>query len=291
LAVTDLQAGSTIGGWRVIAMLEGGEWPRYRVRREGGPDAELVLFPDIPGLEARVAGLEAIRHENIHQTFNVDRHGGQAFVVRELIAGWSVSDWLKRERRLGYDQALGIACQLCLASSEAAKAGLKFLGFHSGRVLVDSEGFAKADPVRLPVSDEADFQSPEERRGEEPDQRSDVFRVALMIYQILSGRLPQRDGFGGVDYQPLTAFDEKLPGKLDETLRKALSANPTERHASADSLLDDLHPLLMGRPAAEVTAPTRWFEDKRFWLYVAVALAALVIILGLIFGFPSSPKP
>ncbi len=290
MTVADLKPGGDIGGWRIVTALEGDEPARYRVRREDGPDAELVLFPDVPDLERRVAGLEAIKHDNIHMVFNVDRYRNQAFVVRELIAGWSVSDWLEREKQLGYDQALGIACQLCLASAEAAKAGLGFLGFHPGRVLVDGEGFAKADPVRLPVRNEADFQSPEEKRGEEPDQRSDVFRIALMIYQMLSGRLPASDGFGSIDYKPLTDFNEKLPEKLDEVLGRALAQDPRERYADAEALLDELHPLLMSRPVPAGTAPTRWYEDKRFWLYVAVALAALVIILGLIFGLPPLPK-
>jgi serine/threonine protein kinase len=283
--------GETVGGWRIVAELEGGDRSHYRVGRAGAPDAELLPLPLDRVLRERIDLVKSLRHENLHALIDAGDADDSTFIVRELIGGWSVASWLEREKKLTYDQALGIACQLCLASTEAAKAGIGFLALNPERVLVDNDGFAKADPLMLQFAGDQQYLSPEERRGDPPDGRSDVFRIALMIYRMLAGRLPERDGFGSIRYQPLGIDDAKLPAALDETLIKALADDPADRFGSTDDLLDLLHPLLMRRPLPAGTAPTSWHEDKRFWLYVAIALAAAVVVLGIIFGLPPLPFP
>jgi hypothetical protein len=283
--------GEAIGSWIVVTELERRHVTRYRVSREGFPFAELMLLPAMTALEERAGQVTGLHHENLLALFDMGREGDLTFVVRELVGGWSVADWLAREGRLGFDQALGVACQLCLASMEATKAGIGFLGFHSERVLVDNKGFAKADPLRLPVPREEDYLSPEELRGEEPGRGSDVFRIGLMIYKMLTGRLPERDGFARVRYEPLPETDRKPLAGLNDTLRRALAHDPAERIRDTEALLDELHPMLMGRPLSSAGgAAEHWYEDKRFWLYVAIALGATAIILGLLFGLPPFPK-
>jgi len=284
-----LDVGTRLGELTIIAELEGGEVARYRVRDDDGTDAELFLMSRDVELERRAAGLCKLRHENLHAVFEAGEWEGRTYLVRELVTGWSVASWLEREGRLRYDQALGIACQLCLASTEAAKAGVGFLGLSPDSIIVDSSGFARADPLRIFATDDDSYKSPEEKRSGAADQKSDVFRIGLMLYRMLSGRMPQRDGSGRVVYQPLSAVDNRLPPELDTAIEVSLSEFPEARYADADKFLDRLHELLMRRPGSASAGPPRWHEDKRFWLYVAVALAAVVAVMALVFGLPPFP--
>ena len=289
MTIRKLKPGQELGELRVVAELENDFAESYRMRDVDGNDAELLLLPADEDLERRAGNLAGFHHENIIAVNEAGRWEGASYIVRELVTGWTVAGWIGREGKLHYDEALGIACQLCLASTAAEKSEAGPLLFHPETVLVQSDGFARADPLRLALRGEDAYRSPEEVSRREPDSRSDVFRIALITYHMISGRLPQRDGFGRVGIEPLTAADGNLPGVLDEVLSKALSFDPEERHADADALLDQLHELLMKRPSPAAMGPARWFEDRRFWLYTAIALAALAGLLAVIFGFPIIP--
>ena len=282
--VPKLKPGQQLGELRVVAELDCDYAASYRMRDVDGNDAELILLPADGDLESRANGLVGVHHENIIAVNEAGRWRGATFIVRELVTGWSLAGWIEREGKLHYDEALGIACQLCLASAAAEKAEAGPLLPYPEAVLVQSDGFARVDQLRLALRGEDGYRSPEEVAGRRPDARSDVFRIALMTYRMLSGRLPRSD-----DFEPLAAADGDLPAALDEVLAKALNRDPDERHADADSLLDQLHELLMRRPAPAAMGPPRWFEDKRFWLYTAIALAALAALLALFFGFPILP--
>jgi serine/threonine protein kinase len=286
-----IKAGEVFAGqWRVLLPLEEGPYPSYRVKDNAGRDAELLILPHNPELERAAVALNTLRHENLLTLYQAGEWRGKTFVIREMVMGQTISDWLRRDRRLGYDQALGIACQLCLASKEAAAAGVASFGFDSGNVRITPDGFVKTDPLRLPLGSQDDrYRAPEEARGASPDVRSDVFRIGLLLYEMLSGRLPYRTIGAGISFEPLSPSVAGLSEIMDKVLAKALSDNPDDRYADAEKLLDDLHPLLMYRPAPASARPTRWHEDSRFWLYVAIALTALALILSLATGLLPFP--
>jgi hypothetical protein len=185
------------------------------------------------------------------------------------------------------DQALGIACQLCLASTEAARRGIGFIGFAPERVTVTPDGFARVDATgALQVPADDPWRSPEERHGATADERSDVFRIALITHLLLSG-VRTSVSAAGVTLASLRATNESIPAELDAVLQRATATNPDDRPENGERLLDGLHPLLMERPLPGDDIPTRWYEDKRFWLYVAGGLIALLFIASLITGqFP-----
>lgn len=283
--------GDRVGdGWRVVLPLEDATFTNYRVHRENIGDAELILIPAEKRLEALATKLANVRHENLVAIYEAGDYLGRTYFVREMVMGQTVSEWLARDRRLGYDPALGIACQLCLASIEAAKHGVDFLALGPGVVKVTPDGFVKADPLKLLDKGESDpYRSPEEIRGRRPDGRSDLFRIGLLIYEMLLGSKPVRYKDGSVEFLPLTQARSDVSTVLDAVVMKALSDIPSDRYRDANRLLDDLHPLLMHRPAPASAAPSKWHEDSRFWLYVAVALGALALVISFMTGILRFP--
>lgn len=278
--------------WRIILSLEEAPVPCFRVRDDKGRDAELLLLPFDRELEKRAEKLTSLRHENLIAIYEVGRRHENTYLVREMVMGQSVAEWIRREQRLGYDQALGIACQLCLASTAAAEAGFDFLGINPKAVKVDPSGFAKVDPLSLAGTPEDDttYRSTEERKGQAPNQLSDIFRIGLLIFEMLLGRPLGRTKDGGIIIKPISDKLENLTPVHDQVLAKALAEKPSERYENADKLLNDLHPLLMHRPAPTPADPTSWYEDKRFWLYIAIVLGAAAVILSIILNLLPLPS-
>lgn len=275
--------------WRVVTALDTAGAGSWRVVGPDGRDGEFLTVPGVAVETLDQLCRRAIGkpHENLLMPLESFEWDGVACLVRELPPGMNLDEWQRRERRLDMDQALGIACQLCLASTEAAKRGIGFIGFAPERVTVTPDGFARVDATgALQVPADDPWRSPEERHGETADERSDVFRIALITHLLLSGTRTSVSA-AGVTLPGLHAMDEKIPAELDALLQRATASNPGERPENSEQLLDGLHPLLMERPLPGDDIPTRWYEDKRFWLYVAGGLIVLLLIASLFTGqFP-----
>ena len=301
----EIPEGKLIAGrWRVVAHLENDFLPSYRVRNTEGWDGELLVISDVPkGLQERIEAVDGLRHDNILAAVETGTWTKFEYIVRELIAGQTIAEWLWRDERLEYDQALGVACQLCLASTELAARGIHFIGYHPDTVRVDPNGFAKIDPFGLiDKSREELYRSPEELRGGKADERSDIFRIGLLIYYMLGGEPAKRLGQGMAERKPLFGRFIDVPKELDNALDRVLALDPAERPQNGEALLDILHPLLMSkqrltyaRPQSEgeegappeIVKP-RWYEGKSFWLYIGfggLVLLGLLFVLQGLFSF------
>ncbi len=293
--MAEIEIGQSVAGrWRVVVRLEDRPVASYRVRDEEGNDAELLLTPPDADLERRIAAVSGLHHEHVLAVLDSGRWGGRPYLVRELVTGQSLHDWLRRRRRLEYKQALLIACQLCSVSTAAAQgqAGAPFLALRPATVMIGADGLVKVDPLGLAAGEDDDlYLSPEERRGAEPNQRSDLFRIGLILHRMLLGRLPRRDGKGR--YMPTPPSEEagELSAELDEAVLRALAEDPARRFADAEEMMRQLYLLYAHRPMPVSARPPSWYEDRRFWLYVAVALGSLAVILAMATGMIPLPLP
>jgi hypothetical protein len=151
---------------------------------------------------------------------------------------------------------------------------------------VDPQGFVKIDPLGLLAGIASDpCVAPEEMRGKKPDKRSEVFRIGALIYLMLYGKPLRRGERGSVQREVLHTTLPNIPPQLDSALDGILADNPGDRPADTAELLDILHPLLIHKPKhwnVEGKERTSWMEDSRFWLYTALGLFALLILLLII---------
>jgi serine/threonine protein kinase len=206
--------------------------------------------------EANVAG--KMVHRNIINVYEMGEEDGRLYMVMELLDGETLGDYLKRVGLLPLEHALDLMMQVCegLAIAHAhaivhrdikpgnlyvlRDGGLKILDFGVAR-LANSSMTASGFIVGTP-----DFMSPEQARGREIDQRSDVFSAGAVFYYMLSGVKP----FSAPDLpavlhrvnseNPPLLPEDRCPPGLWRILMKALAKQTADRYADMGALLADL---------------------------------------------------
>jgi serine/threonine protein kinase/tetratricopeptide (TPR) repeat protein len=191
---------------------------------------------------------------------------GCAYFVMEHLDGIDLADVLSHERRIAPERACQIAIQICKALAAAHAAGvihrdLKpeniFLVARDGQadfVKVLDFGIARSMGRQRRLTNPGvamgtpEYMAPEQAEGGAVDQRSDIYSVGALIYEMVSGSPPQlsRDK----ELIPPRGIKADVPEELDRIAVRALAANPADRYQSMAQLEYDLVKSLYGRPRA-----------------------------------------
>jgi hypothetical protein len=278
---SDLFVGTTFDGrYRVEARLgEGGMGVVYRAldRETRGHVALKVLHPQLSvqadakrrfRREARLA--TELRHPNLVRVLDFGATSeGTPYLVMELLEGETLASRIRPGEPLAVDEALDLLRPICRAVDAAHARGVvhrdlkpenvflvrderggetvKVLDFGIARVLDDDETFATRTGL---IFGTARYISPEGARGEPTDARSDVYSLAVLTYQLLSGRLP----FESSQSMALLVSHAKepppdllthdtaraVPKPLARVVMNALDKRPSRRPATAGAYLDSL---------------------------------------------------
>ena len=262
--------------------------------------------------EARAAA--ALTHQNIAVVYEIGGHENQIFIVMEYVEGKTLKQLLEAEP-LTVQRVLDMAIQVCEGMAAAHEKGVVHRDIKSENIIVTPKGHPKITDFGLAklkggtkltragsTLGTAAYMSPEQARGEEVDQRSDVFSFGVVLYEMLSGRLPFRgDHPTALAYsiineepQPITRFNEKVTLEIEHIVSKALAKDKDERYQHADDLLADLRherkTLEYARAGyARTTSTTpvvelakRKRDPGSYWIAATaiVVLAAAVVILN-----------
>jgi Tol biopolymer transport system component len=259
--------GQTISHYRILAKLgEGAMGVVYRaedtkLRR----NVALKFLPDAEGdaalrdrflREAQAAA--ALNHPNICTIFEIDEERG--FLAMELVEGPSLKDKIA-ERPLKLDEALDLASQIAAGLQAAHDKGVTHRDIKPANILLTAQGQVKitdfglaalADRTRITKTGTSmgtpAYMSPEQAKGEPLDRRTDLWSLGVVLYEMLTGRLPfageteQAVAYGVVhtDPEPPTALRSGLPVAMDQLLRKALAKEASNRFQHADDMAVDL---------------------------------------------------
>lgn len=235
---------------------------------------------------------------------NPDR--SQVYMVMEWLDGTLLRTVLNVQGRLPVGRAVRLTLGICEALEHIHAAGVVHRDLKPENIMVDDTdhvrlidfGIAgKAGARRLTFANFSqnlgtpDYISPEQVRGRRGDARSDVFAVGVMLYEMLTGRVP----FTGAS--PLAVMNDRLlnhpepprrlePGispELEEVLYRALEREPKHRYASARELAFDLeHPEKVGvatRPEAESWQKRKAPERRNWPLYAGLVALPLLLFL------------
>ena len=230
--------------------------------------------------EAKAAA--ALNHPNIITVHEVGEHEGQTFIAMEYVKGESLRDRMKRE--LSSEDALELISQVCEGLSKAHKADIVHRDIKPENIMIDEDGrvrvldfgLAKLRNVSKLTQTATtlgtlNYMSPEQLQGLEIDARTDTWSVGVVLYEILTGKLP----FGG-DYEANLIYsilnDEPAPIPTDDVLQgldnlisEALAKNSEERYARISELQADLHKIQKGVvPAAASTTQFEHHEKTPF---------------------------
>ncbi|HVG17826.1 MAG TPA: protein kinase [Blastocatellia bacterium] len=231
--------------------------------------------------EARAAS--AIDHPNICTVYEVNEVDNLLFFVMQYVEGKTLKKFIGG-RPLPLDQALEFSLEIADALAEAHRRNvihrdikssnimlnernqLKILDFGLAKLVKPAEGSSDSHltldltAVGSPFGT-ASYMSPEQARGEAADARSDIFSFGIVMYEMITGRLPFK-GKSSIDVMHAVMHDEPaplgdgVPPRLQQIVSKALAKDPKARYQSADLLMEDLRALIRSHYAEKGIVPT-----------------------------------
>ena len=256
--------------------------------------------------EVRLA--RQISHPSVCRVHDIGEVEGRAFLSMEYIDGEDLATLLRRIGRLPPEKGYELAQQLCAGLAELHGAGLLHRDLKPANIMIDSQGRLKLADFGLAAAREAlraheygdgtpAYMAPEQLSGRAVSERSDIYALGVVLYELLSGRHPHepRDGTlserGGIDRrQPTVSLGARVTGLADETLEiidTCLAEDPEQRPASVLDVAAALHggdpiaaALRAGRaPSVDAVANAKSASQLRPWQSWALALVSLVVLL------------
>lgn len=293
MTATDPGAIGPVAHYNLLERLEpSGPGELFRARdTHRGRTVTVRLIPAsaTPDAAARQALIDQARalmplsHPNIMALFDAGEHGDRVYLAFEFVKGQSLRAEMAG-RPMNPRRALELAVQITDAVAGAHAAGFVHGGLSLDSVMVTVKGHAKIPTFHLASQvgfDQAraeaalhDYESPEEARGESPDDRSDVYSIGAVLYELLTTRRPSIRGASAPGRS-----HPGVPPELDALVLKALAPRPDLRYQSAAVLAADLRALVSALEARGIAADDAG-PDATTRSSSLAAIAAALVLLG-----------
>lgn len=209
--------------------------------------------------QAESQAVAMLSHVNIVGVYDVCQSDGLNYIVMELIDGLTLKQYMqKRGTPLKWQEALHFTSQVLRALDHAHSRGIihrdikphNILVLRDGSIKVADFGIARLTNTQATLTQEAlgsvHYISPEQAKGSHIDGRSDLYSVGVMLYEMLTGRLPFEgetpvlvaiQHINSIPIQP-RELNPEIPVGLEAIILKAMAQNPNHRYASAQEMLD-----------------------------------------------------
>ncbi len=207
--------------------------------------------------EVRLA--RRVTHPNICRVHDIGESHDRTFLSMELVDGEDLASRLQRENRLPYDQAVGIARQLCTALAALHEQRLVHRDLKPGNVLIDQDGRAKLADFGVATTAGQTratglvgtplYMAPEQLRGQPATASSDLYALGLVLYELFSGtRLRDEQSSDPTDPlndspprpRPISDFVDEPCDDIDRIIASCLQDDPLDRPDSAFAVLASL---------------------------------------------------
>ena len=209
--------------------------------------------------EARAAG--RLSHQNIVTIYDVGKSGDVAYIAMEFLQGRELRDVLNEKPMLPIGQVLEIVIQVAQGLAYAHEHGIVHRDVKPSNIMVLGDGHVKITDFGIARMSSASvrtqtgmvlgspkYMSPEQVMGKLTDQRSDIFSLGIMLYEMLTGRPPfAGENVNAIMYQTLNAtppspgsLNSAVPDMLNFITAKALAKKLDDRYQGAKELVDDL---------------------------------------------------
>jgi len=234
----------------------------------------------------------ALSHPNLITIYDVGEHENKPYIAMEYIQGSSLRDLLIKEE-LSINKIIDIASQICEGLTEAHRKGIFHRDIKPDNILIDENGQVKIADFGLAKErgktkvtktgstlGTLDYMSPEQLSSGEVDHRSDIWSVGVVIYEMITGRLPFKGDYdAAVSYsivnekvEPLARYKSGISEAFQHIIDKALDKEKDTRYQNIADLLTDLK---REKKSSVIQKPV--FVKKRKHRIPVLAIVALTI--------------
>ena len=201
-----------------------------------------------------------LSHANIVSVYDVSTNSDTEYIVMELIDGITLKQYMERRGRMDWRESLHFITQIMRGLSHAHSRGIIHRDIKPQNIMVLRDGSVKVADFGIACLANAGqtltqetlgsvhYISPEQARGDRIDARSDIYSAGVVLYEMLTGRLPfEGDSAVSVAIQHLSSvplaprdIDPSIPEPLELICMKAMNSDPNKRYPTADAMLADL---------------------------------------------------
>jgi serine/threonine protein kinase len=253
--------------------------------------------------EAQAAS--SLDHTNICTVYEIgETEDGKMFIAMACYEGETLKDRVARGP-LKTDEAISLTVQIADGLAEAHQHGIIHRDIKPANILITKNGIAKivdfglakvAGLTRLTKTGSTlgtiAYMAPEQLHGVEVDARTDIFSLAVVLYEMLSGKRPFRgDHEAALMYSIINEEPEQLqklipeiPPELNQIIIKALEKDPKNRYQSMNDLLIDLRPFKKETSKTSSLTIKRVFIDRRSTRIIVIGVIVFAVVLVSVIG-------
>ena len=231
-----------------------------------------------------------ISHKNVGRMYELMEEKETRYITMEYVPGQNLKGLIRQSRQLTMGTTISIAKQICEGLSEAHKLGTVHRDLKPSNIMIDKEGNARIMDFGIARSLKAkgitgagvmigtpEYMSPEQVDGKETDQRTDVYSLGVILYEMVTGRVP----FEGETSLSIAMkhkseeppdpkdLNDQIPEGLSQVILRCMKKDKEKRYQDAEELLSQLNNLEKGisttgrifpeqKPTAETTSEIRW---------------------------------
>jgi serine/threonine protein kinase len=272
--------GSVVGNYKIIDKIgEGGMGAVFKgvdlmLEREVAIKMlrpELARQPNVvERFRTEAVTLAKLNHTNVATLHSFFRQGEDFFMVMEFVSGQTLSDLIRTQGSLQCDRAVELFCMALEGIDHAHKMGIVHRDIKPANMMLTETGSIKVMDfgiARVLGTDRltkaghlvgtVEYMSPEQVRGEETDARSDIYSLGILLYEMLTGRVPFTSNS---DYElmrsqiedapsPPSTLAQHIPPAVEQAIMRALAKKPEARHQSAS----EFRSMLLQKDSGAVT--------------------------------------
>ncbi len=219
-----------------------------------------------------------VRHKNICQMFDLGEEKGSHFITMEFVPGEDLKSMVRMSGHLAVATTVSIAKQICEGLAEAHESGVVHRDLKPGNIMIDKGGTARIMDFGIARSLKAkgitgsgvmigtpEYMSPEQVEGKEVDQRSDIYSLGVILFEMITGRVPFEGDTPftiGVKHKSEIPQDPKglnaqIPDELSGLILRCLEKDKKTRYQSAGDVLTDLYNIEKGIPVTQKVIPQK----------------------------------
>ncbi len=257
-------------------------------------------------IEAQAAA--ALNHSNIATIHAIEESDDQLFLVMEYIEGKELKVIVRAQDFVPQQDAITFAIQIVEGLQAAHNKGIVHRDIKSANIMVTPDdkvkimdfglakfrGSAQLTQIGTTLGTAA-YMSPEQAKGEEVDQRSDIWSLGVVLYEMLTGELPFKGDYEqAVIYSILNEepdYSDNLPENIKLIFEKTLAKDTAKRYQQIEQLLSDLKLIEKGESSVQTKSTLlKKHPRKKVYLYSGLALIIILVTLMSIFFYPKEEK-